>query len=116
MANSRWMRRQLILMRAPILELLVECASCKALFGLAGEAFSGKVGNQRGRTVEDLGFAHHPARAAAALARAILKVLKAPARHLDLSGFDPLVKLSEALAQAGAQPLIARPNYCDFGL
>src|SRR4029077_4410286 len=40
----------------------------------------------------------------------ILKVLKAPARYLDLSGFYPPVKLSEAFAQAGAQPLVARQS------
>ena len=68
---------------ARAVKLLVECRGRKALFGLAGEAFSGKVGDHETRIlpfVEDLGFAHHPARAAPTLARAILKVLKAPAR------------------------------------
>jgi hypothetical protein len=89
---------------------LVECRGCKALCGLARKAFGRKVGNHKVRIfpfVEDLGFAHHPARAAPTLARAIFKVLKAPARHLDLSGFYPPVKLSKAFAQAGAQPLVA---------
>src|SRR4029077_6894529 len=96
---------------ARAVKLLVECGGCKALFGLADEAFSGKVGNHKARIRpfgQDLGFAHHPARAAPTLARARFKVLKAAARHWEVSGFDSLVKLSEALAQAGAQPLIAR--------
>src|SRR4030095_8414809 len=74
-------------------KLLVERGSCKAFFGLAGQTFSGKVCDYEARIlpfVENLGFAHHPPRAAPTLACAILKVLKAPARHLDLSGFYPL--------------------------
>src|SRR5258705_9440141 len=86
---------------AGAVKLLVERGNCKAFFGLTGQAFSGKVGNHKAWIwpfVEDLGFAHHPAHAAPALARAILKVLKAPATHLDLSRLDPPVKLSEAFA------------------
>ena len=43
-------------------------------------------------------------------ARAILKVLKAPAGHLDRSRLYRPVKLSEAFAQAGVQPLVARQS------
>src|SRR3977135_599441 len=91
-------------------KLFVEWASCKAPFGFACEAFGGKVCDHKARVfpfVEDLGFAHHPARSAPTLARAIFKVLKAPTRHLDLSDFYSPVKFSEAFAQAGAQSLVA---------
>jgi hypothetical protein len=82
------------------------------LFGLAGEAFSGKVGDHEARIlpfVEDLGFAQ-PARAAPTLARAILKVLKSAGKAAGSLRFLSPVKLSEAFAQAGAQPFVARQS------
>ena len=84
----------------------------KALFGPASEAFSGKVGDHETWVlpfVEDLGFAHHPARAAPTLARAILKPSKRRQGTGPLRFLSPC-KASEAFAQAGAQPLVARQS------